>query len=105
MLSSAGMASREGDFDLNFAQDSASSSHFGWLPRSFWIESSLRLFGAKAEVVQATDINKTKFTEIYKSSITLLVIYFTCLEGRVGEIVVKQLASVDSHNNSVSSCL
>jgi len=33
----------------------------------------------------------------------LLVIDFTVLEGRDGELVVKELAAVDSHGKSVSS--
>jgi hypothetical protein len=34
---------------------------------------------------------------------SLLVFHFTFLEGRDGDIVVKELAAVDSHNNRVSS--
>ena len=61
-------------------------------------------FGAAAPaVVQFADINKGKFTHYYQSAISLLVIDFTFLEGRDGEIVVKELAAVDSQNNRVSS--
>ena len=55
--------------------------------------------------MQAADINKGKFTSNYQSAMSFLVINFTSLEGRDGEIVVKDLAAVDSHNKSVSSCL
>ena len=34
---------------------------------------------------------------------SLLVIDFTYLEGKDGELVVKELATVDSHNDRVSS--
>jgi len=34
---------------------------------------------------------------------SLLVIDFTYLEGNYGELVVKELAAVDSHSNRVSS--
>ena len=34
---------------------------------------------------------------------SLLVIDFTYLEGKDGELVVEDLAAVDSHSNSVSS--
>jgi len=34
---------------------------------------------------------------------SLLVTDFTCLEGRVSDIVGKNLAAVDFHSNSVSS--
>ena len=34
---------------------------------------------------------------------SLLVINFTYLEGRDGELLVKELAAVDSHRNRVSS--
>ena len=36
---------------------------------------------------------------------SLLVVDFTYLEGKDGELVVKELATVDSHNNRVSSYL
>jgi hypothetical protein len=36
---------------------------------------------------------------------TLLVIDFTYLEGRNGDIVVKELAAVDFHSSRVSSCV
>ena len=34
---------------------------------------------------------------------SLLVIDFTYLEGKDGELMVKELATVESHNNRVSS--
>ena len=46
---------------------------------------------------------KGKFTQNYQSAMSLLVFHFTFLEGRDGDIVVKELAAVDSHNNRVSS--
>ena len=64
---------------------------------------ALRPVGATAEVVQIADINKGKFTHDYQSAISLLVIDFMFLEGRDGELVLKELAVVDSHSNRVSS--
>jgi len=58
---------------------------------------NLRPVGAgAATVIQIADINNGKFTYDYKSAISLLVIEFTFLEGRDGELVVKELAVVDS---------
>jgi len=56
-----------------------------------------------AAVVEVADINKGKFTHDYQSATSLLVIEFTFLEGRDGELVVKELAAVDSHSDRVSS--
>ena len=65
----------------------------------------LRPFGAVAAGVQVADINKSKFTHDYQYLMFLLVIDFTFLEGRDGELVVKKLAVVDSHSKRVSLCL
>jgi len=62
----------------------------------------LQPIGAAA-VVQSTDINKCTYTQDYQSAMSLLVIDFIFLEERDGEIVVKELAAVDSHRNSASS--
>ena len=56
-----------------------------------------------AAVVQVADINKGKCTKNYQPAMSLLVIDFTYLEVRDVELVVKELAAVDSHNNRVSS--
>ena len=53
--------------------------------------------------MQVADVNKGTYTEGYQSAMSLLVIDFTFLEGRDGELVVKELAAVDSHINRVSS--
>ena len=45
------------------------------------------------------------YTHIYQSTISLLVIDFTYLEGKDGELVVKGFSAVDSHSNRVSLCL
>jgi len=63
----------------------------------------LRTVGAAAAVVQIADINKGKFTHDYQSAMSLLVIDFTFLEGRDFELVIKEMAVVDSHSNRVSS--
>jgi len=55
--------------------------------------------------VQVADINKAKFTDDYQNAMSLLVFDYTFLEGRDGELVVKELAAVDYHNNGVTSCL
>ena len=60
-------------------------------------------FGAAAAVVQAADVNKGHFNQNYPSTLYLLVIDFTHLEGRDSEIMVKELAAVDSHTNRASS--
>jgi len=59
----------------------------------------LRPVGAAAAVVQIVDINKGKFAYNCQSAMSLLVIDFTFLEGRDGELVVKELTLVDSHSN------
>ena len=53
--------------------------------------------------MQIADINKGTYIQIYQSTMSLIVIDFTFLEGRDNEIVVKELAVADSHNNRVSS--
>ena len=53
--------------------------------------------------MQVTGINKGKFAHIYQSALSLLVIDFTYLDGRDGDLVVKELAAVDSHSKRVSS--
>ena len=64
----------------------------------------MRTVGGAAAVVQIADINEGKFShESHQSAMSLLVIDFTFLEGRDGELVVKELAVVDSHGNRVSS--
>ena len=60
--------------------------------------------GATA-VVQVADINKDTFTHNYQSAMSFLVLDFTYLEGRDGELLVKELATVDFHSNRVSSYL
>jgi hypothetical protein len=76
------------------------------VPRSVSRVPRLRPVGAAAAaVVQMADINNGKVTRDYQSAMSLLVIDFTFLEGRDGELVVKELAFIDSHSNRVSSCL
>ena len=41
-----------------------------------------------ATVVQATDINKLRTLIFYQSTMSLLVIYFTYLEGRDVDVVI-----------------
>ena len=48
-------------------------------------------------------MNEGKFFHDYQSAMSLLVIDFTFLEGRNDELVVKELAVVESHSNRVSS--
>ena len=60
--------------------------------------------GAAAAVVQFANINKGMFNHDYQSAIYFLLTDFTYLEGRDGELVVKELVAVDSHCNLVSSC-
>jgi len=55
--------------------------------------------------VQVADINKGTYIQTYQSTMSLIVIDFTFLEGRDNEIVVKDLAVADSHLNMVLSCL
>jgi len=47
--------------------------------------------------------NKVHILIFYQSTMTLLVIDFTYLEGRDDDIVFKELAAVDSHSNRFSS--
>jgi len=54
-----------------------------------------------AAVLQEADINKVTFTHNYQSTMPLLVIDFTYLDGWDGDIVFKELATVDSHSNRV----
>ena len=63
----------------------------------------MRPVGPAAALVQIADINEGMFSHDYQSALSLLVIDFTFLEGRDGELVVKELAVVDSHSNRVSS--
>ena len=58
---------------------------------------------AAAAVVLVADVNKGTYTQGYQSAMSLLVIDFTFLEGRDGDLVVKELAAVDSHSDRVSS--
>jgi len=53
--------------------------------------------------VQIADINKGRYIQIYQSTMSLIVIDFTFLEGRDNEIVVKELAFADSHINRGST--
>jgi len=53
--------------------------------------------------VQVADINKDTYIQTYQSTMSLIVIDFTFLEGRDNEIVVKELAVTNSHINRVSS--
>jgi len=55
--------------------------------------------------VQSADINKVTYTQDYQSAMSLLVIDFTFLEGRDGEILVKEFSAIDSHSNRTSSYL
>ena len=49
--------------------------------------------------MQIADINKGTYIQTYQSTMSLIVIDFTFLEGRDNE-VVKELAVADSHNKS-----
>ena len=62
----------------------------------------MRPVGAAA-VVQIEDISR--FAHDYQSAMSLLVIDITFLEGRDGELVVKELAVVDSRSNRFLSYL
>ena len=53
--------------------------------------------------MQFSGINKGKYTHNYQSTMSLLVIDFTYLEGKDGEILAKELAAADSLSNRVSS--
>ena len=73
-------------------------------PWSVWRVSRLRPVGTAVAVVQVPSINKGTYTHFYQSAMSLLVFEFTNLEGRNGELLVKELSNVDSHRNRVSSC-
>ena len=53
--------------------------------------------------MQTTTINKVRRLICFQLKMSLLVIDFTYLEGRDVDIVVKDLAAVDFHSNSVAS--
>jgi len=53
--------------------------------------------------VQIADINKGMYIQTYQSTMSLIVIDFTFLEGRDNEVVVKVLVVADSHINRASS--
>ena len=75
-------------------------------PRSVSRVPRLRPVGAAAvTAVQIADINEGMFFHDYQSTMSLLVIDFIFLEGRHGELVVKELVAVDSHSNRVLSCV
>ena len=63
----------------------------------------MRPGGAAAAVVQIADIDEGKFSHDYQSAMSLLVIDFRFLEDLDGELVVKELAVVDSRSSRVSS--
>jgi hypothetical protein len=65
--------------------------------------SCLRPVGGAAAVVQVTNIYKDTNIQTYQSTMSLIVIDFTFLEGRDNEIVVKELAVADFHINRISS--
>ena len=52
--------------------------------------------------MQTTNINKVRTLIFYQSTMSLLVIDFTYLEGRDGDFVVKELAAFDSQTNRIS---
>jgi hypothetical protein len=58
---------------------------------------------AAAALLEVADKNKGTYNHNYQSAMSLLVIDFTCLDGRDGELLVKELTAVDSHSNAVSS--
>jgi len=55
--------------------------------------------------VQTTNMNKVGTFIFYQLTMSLLVIDFTYLVGRDGDVVVKELAAVDFHSNRVASYL
>jgi hypothetical protein len=63
----------------------------------------LQPVGASAAFVQVSSINKGTYTHNCQSTMFLLVIDFSYLEGKNGELVVKELATLDCHSNRVSS--
>jgi len=56
-----------------------------------------------AGVAIATVINQVRTLKFYQSTVSFLVTDFTYFDGRDGDIVIKELAAVDSHSNRVSS--
>jgi len=52
--------------------------------------------------MQTTNINNVRVLMFYQSTMSLLLIDFTYLEGRDGDNVVKELAAVDCHSDRVS---
>jgi len=56
---------------------------------------------AAAAVVQFADINNGTLIEAYQSTMSLLVIDISYLDGWDGELVVKGLAVADSSSNMV----
>ena len=73
------------------------------VPRSVWRVTRLQPLGASAAVVQISSIIKGTYTNYCQSKMSLLVNDFTYLEGKDCELVVKELAAVDSHRSRVSS--
>ena len=57
----------------------------------------------EAAFVQSMDINKVRTVTFSQSTMSLLVIDFTYLEGRDGDIMFKELAALESHSNRISS--
>ena len=55
--------------------------------------------------MQTTNINTVRTVIFYQLTVSLLVIDFTNLEGRDGDIVVKELAAVDFHSTRIASYL
>ena len=53
--------------------------------------------------MEVSSINKGAYTNHCQSKMSLLVIDFTHLEAKDDKLVVKELATVDSHSNRVSS--
>jgi len=74
------------------------------VPRWVWNVSRLRSLGGAA-VVQTTTINKVRTLIYYQLKMSPLVIDFTYLEVRAGDIVVKEFVAVDFHSNRRASYL
>ena len=55
--------------------------------------------------MQVAYINNYTYIHAYQSIMSLIVIDFTFLEGLDNEIVIKELAVVNSHINRDSPCL
>ena len=62
----------------------------------------LQPLAASTAVVEVSTINKGTYTNC-QSKMSLLVSDLTYLEGKDGELVIKESATVDSHSNRVSS--